>query len=112
MLGKTLNPAALHISIGQANIKGIIADWHLGMFNGGSAEGLRPVIDVIDPDSSSRFNDCRAFACGRQREKTEIIIVENLEMSAFPTEQEPLLKRLSWRYPQGRMDFNIIHFIC
>jgi len=50
VFGAALHPPVLHEGVGGADVKRIVTNRDIVIFNGGIAECLRPVIDVVNND--------------------------------------------------------------
>src|SRR5260221_372784 len=83
ILRKTLHPLALAIGIGLADIKRIIADRNLRPFHLRMAQGIVPIIQVMELHPLAWDDQGGLFARAGKRFHHEILIVAHVPMGTL-----------------------------
>ena len=86
--------------IGHAGVEWVIAHSDLAVLEGGIAQRLRPVINVIDLHAAPGRNFGCALRGGRQRPHLKFQIVGNLPMRAGASRRHATFVSISRRQPK------------
>src|SRR5216684_5309613 len=111
ILRKALHPLAPAIGIGSADIKRIVANRDLRPFHLRVAQGIVPIIQVMELHPLAWDDQGGLFARTGKRFHHEILIVADMPMGALPKALQTEKIGVAWTLPKGLMHFLVVHLV-
>src|SRR6266571_7352456 len=111
ILRKTLHPLAPAIGIGRADIKRIVANRNLRPFHLWVAQGIVPIIQVMEFHPLAWDDQGGLFPRAGKSFHHEILIVEDTSMGALPKALQTEKIGVAWTLPKRLMHFLVVHLV-